>query len=268
MKKRLDVLLFERGLFDSREKARAAIMEGRIYVEGALLDKPGMPVSACAAIEVRGGDCPFVGRGGLKLQKAIMDFDISLKGLVCMDVGASTGGFTDCLLKNGAAKVYAVDVGYGQLAWKLREDPRVINIEKCNFRYFDPSSIEDRIDFMSIDVSFISLALIFPVAVKVLSDRASVVCLVKPQFEAGRSEVGKNGIVRDPAVHEEVIKKTIGAAARNGLFAEGLCWSPLKGAKGNIEYLLYLNKHEAVSYNINDACIHHIVADSHAELDK
>ena len=249
MKERIDVLLVNKGFFPSREKAKAALMAGLVSVDGALFDKPGMTVDTEAEITVKGDTCPYVSRGGLKLEKGLDFFDISPAGLTCLDIGASTGGFTDCLLSRGAAKVYAVDVGYGQLDYKLRIDPRVVNIEKCNFRYMDDSLIPEKIGFFCCDVSFISLGLIIPPAVPLLADDASGVVLIKPQFEAGRDQVGKKGIVRDPEVHRQVIAKVIAMAEHNGLAAAGLTHSPVTGAKGNIEYLLYLNKAPGMGYN-------------------
>lgn len=269
MKERLDVLLVNKGFYPSREKAKTAIMAGLVFVDGQISDKAGMSINIDCDITVKQDICPYVSRGGLKLEKAIDLFSIDLKDKVCMDVGASTGGFTDCMLMNGAAKVYAVDVGYGQLAWKLRSDSRVINIEKCNFRYFDQSRVDEEIDFMSMDVSFISLKLIFPVATKLLKDGGSILCLVKPQFEAGRQQVGKNGIVRDINVHVEVIEKVISYARENELIARNLTFSPITGAKGNIEYLLHLNKQKNIGYNMSykdSFDVAEVVQTSHAEL--
>ena len=217
-------------------------MAGIVFVEGQRIDKAGTTVDREAVIEIKGEDCPYVSRGGLKLEKAMEEFGFDVKGAVCCDMGASTGGFTDCMLQRGAGKVYAIDVGYGQLDYKLRTDERVVNMERTNIRYMDTDLILEPVDFISIDVSFISLGLILPVAEKVLSDDGNVLCLVKPQFEAGREQVGKNGIVRDPAVHKEVIKKVCGYAEDLGLSPAGLTYSPVKGAKGNIEYLLYLKR--------------------------
>jgi len=269
LKERLDVLLVKKGFYPSREKAKSAIMAGLVFVDGQISDKAGMSINIDCDIKVKQDLCPYVSRGGLKLEKAIDLFSIDLKDKVCMDVGASTGGFTDCMLMNGAAKVYAVDVGYGQLAWKLRSDSRVINIEKCNFRYFDQSQVDEEIDFMSMDVSFISLKLIFPMATKLLKDGGSILCLVKPQFEAGRQQVGKNGIVRDINVHVEVIEKVISYARENELIAKNLTFSPITGAKGNIEYLLHLNKQKNIGYNMSykdSFDVAEVVQTSHAEL--
>ena len=264
-KERLDVLLVKKGIYQSRERAKASIMAGVVYVDGQKSDKAGNMVDENAEITVKESICPYVSRGGLKLEKSMKEFDISLDGTVCMDIGASTGGFTDCMLKNGAVKVYAVDVGYGQLDWKLRTDERVVNMEKCNIRYLDVDAIPDKIDFISIDVSFISLKLVLPVASKLLGDSGSLVCLIKPQFEAGREQVGKKGIVKDKKVHQEVIERVFGFAAANGFTPRGLTYSPVTGAKGNIEYLLYLSKSEGLSYNIS--CIHELVDNSHRELE-
>ena len=262
MKERLDIILTERGIFPSREKAKASVMAGLIYVDGQRTDKPGTPVDTKAEISVKEDLCPYVSRGGLKLEKAIEVFGFSLDGKTAADIGASTGGFTDCMLKNGARKVFAIDVGYGQLDWKLRNDSRVINMEKVNVRYLDTGTIPDIIDFISIDVSFISLKLVFPVASSLLSDDGSLVCLVKPQFEAGREQVGKKGIVRDAAVHAEVIAKVIGYGEDNGLYSHGLTYSPVTGTKGNIEYLLYMKKSPASSA----PDISTVVSASHGEL--
>jgi len=251
LKERLDVLLVEKGLFSSREKARASVMAGLIYVNGIMVDKAGNMTDPSAEIRVKEPLCPYVSRGGLKLEKAIQTFELDLAGKVAMDMGASTGGFTDCMLKNGASRVYAIDVGYGQLDWKLRNDPRVINMEKTNIRYLDPKSIKESIDFISIDVSFISLHLILPVASRLLKDNGKIVCLVKPQFEAGRAQVGKGGIVRDKNIHKEVIHNVIGYAAECGLYPMGLTFSPVTGAKGNIEYLLLLNKLTNISPDVD-----------------
>ncbi len=242
MKERLDILLVDRGFVASRERAKAAIMEGRVYIGGLRFDKPGTKVDVDSPLEVRGDDCPYVGRGGLKLKKAIDVFGLSLEGLDCMDMGASTGGFTDCMLQEGAKHVYAVDVGYGQLDYRLRQDQRVTVMERTNIRYMDTDLIKPRCDFASIDVSFISTRHMFPVANQVLHQQASIVSLVKPQFEAGREQVGKGGIVRDPAVHQTVIGQVIGYAMENGFCPYGLTYSPITGAKGNIEYLLYLKR--------------------------
>jgi len=265
LKERLDILLVKKGLCPSREKAKASIMAGIVYVDGQKSDKAGNMVDENADILVKSNICPYVSRGGLKLEKSMKEWDLNLANKICMDIGASTGGFTDCMLQNGATKVYAIDVGYGQLDYKLRIDERVVNMEKCNVRYLDPETIAEPIDFISIDVSFISLKLIFPVCAKVLADDGQIVCLVKPQFEAGREQVGKKGIVRDKNVHREVIENVIRYAEDNGFYPVGLTFSPVTGAKGNIEYLLALSKTENVCYNVS--CIQEVVENSHTELE-
>lgn len=239
-KVRLDIHLVESGHFDSREKARRAIMAGLVFVNGEREDKPGASIDPNAEIEVKGAVMPYVSRGGLKLEKALKEFNISLTGKTCMDIGASTGGFTDCMLINGAQKVFAIDVGYGQLAWKLRCDNRVVVMERTNFRYVKPEEIGEPIDFASVDVSFISLKKILPPAKYLLKQDGTMVCLIKPQFEAGRGKVGKKGVVRDPSVHAAVIDDIMHFAREEGFFAYSLSFSPIKGPEGNIEYLLYL----------------------------
>lgn len=255
-------MLTEKNMFPSREKAKASIMAGLVYVDGQRIDKPGTPVDENAEITVREALCPYVSRGGLKLEKALELFDFTLDDAVAVDIGASTGGFTDCMLQKGARKVFAIDVGYGQLDWKLRNDPRVVNMEKVNIRYLDMDTVDKDIDFISIDVSFISLKLVFPVAAQLLAETGSLVCLVKPQFEAGRSQVGRKGIVRDPAVHREVIENVAGYAADNGLYCHGLTYSPVTGTKGNIEYLMFLRKLPSDT----DINIEATVRSSHEEL--
>lgn len=262
MKNRLDMLLVEKGLFPSREKAKASIMAGIVYVDGQRVDKAGTPVHETAEIYIKQNICPYVSRGGLKLEKALEEFDFHLQDAVCVDIGASTGGFTDCMLQKGAKKVFAIDVGYGQLDWKLRRDERVVNMEKVNVRYLDVDTVDPDIDFISIDVSFISLKLVFPVAARLLGETGSIVSLVKPQFEAGREQVGKKGIVRDKNVHKEVIEKVIAYGAESGLYPHGLTYSPVTGAKGNIEYLLHLKKQPPE----NEISIEDIVYSSHEEL--
>ncbi len=239
-KERLDIILFKKGLFESREKAKASIMAGLVFVDGERADKPGTFYSEDCTIEVKGKPIPYVSRGGLKLEKAIAEFSIDLKDSICVDVGASTGGFTDVMLKNGAKKVYSVDVGYGQLAWELRNNPKVICMERTNFRYITKEQISEPLDFGSADVSFISLKLILPPLKALLKPFGKVVCLVKPQFEAGRSKVGKKGVVKDPKVHEEVINSVITSSLELGYSVAGLSFSPITGPEGNIEYLLYL----------------------------
>lgn len=242
-KERLDVLMVQRNLAESREKAKALIMSGIVYVNGQKEDKAGTSFEETVQIEVRGSTLKYVSRGGLKLEKAMSRFGVQLAGKVCMDVGASTGGFTDCMLQNGAVKVYAVDVGHGQLAWKLRNDDRVICMEKTNIRYVTPEDIGDRIEFSSIDVSFISLTKVLGPVKQLLTDNGQVVCLIKPQFEAGREKVGKKGVVREKSVHLEVIEMVSDYARSIGFGILGLEFSPIKGPEGNIEYLLYLQNY-------------------------
>ena len=242
MKKRLDMLMMERALAPSREKAKAFIMAGDVYVDGQKEDKAGTMFPETVKIEVRGNTLPYVSRGGLKLEKAMKNFDVTLDSKICMDVGASTGGFTDCMLQNGAVKVYSIDVGYGQLDWKLRNDERVVCMEKTNIRYVTPDDVADRIQFSSIDVSFISLTKVLTPVRNLLTDDGQIVCLIKPQFEAGREKVGKHGVVRDKDVHIEVINKVIDYAMSIGFEILNLEFSPVKGPEGNIEYLLHLQK--------------------------
>ena len=267
MKIRLDQYLVQHGLIQSRERAKAMIMAGVVYVNGQKADKAGDMVKEDAVVEVRGHDIGYVSRGGLKLEKAMQVFPLSPRGKVCMDIGASTGGFTDCMLQNGAAKVYAVDVGYGQLAWSLRTDPRVVNMERTNIRNVTPDQLDDPIAFFSVDVSFISLHHIFPVARAVTTPEAVGVCLVKPQFEAGREKVGKNGVVRDPATHREVLLRAMGYAVDNGFGVRGLDFSPVKGPEGNIEYLMFVEKSDTPAAPGEDAAAA-VVAASHQALDR
>ena len=267
MKKRLDLLMVERALAPSREKAKAYIMSGDVYVDGQKEDKAGTMFKETVKIEVRGNTLPYVSRGGLKLEKAMTHFGITLEGKVCMDIGASTGGFTDCMLQNGAVKVYAVDVGYGQLAWSLRTDERVVNMERTNIRYVTPEDLAEPIEFFSVDVSFISLHHIFPVAQRITTPDAMGVCLVKPQFEAGREKVGKNGVVRDPAVHREVLHNAMSYAAENGFVVRGLDYSPVKGPEGNIEYLMFVQKSDQPAV-LDDEAAAQVVAASHTTLDR
>ncbi len=262
-KTRLDVLLVERGLQESRQKAQATIMAGLVYVAGQKVDKPGTNVASDASIEVRGKALRYVSRGGLKLEKAMQTWPIMLTGKICADIGASTGGFTDCMLQNGAAKVYSVDVGYGQLDWKLRNDGRVVCLERTNARYLSHEEIPDTLDFVSIDVSFISLKLIFPALYALLADGGEVACLIKPQFEAGREKVGKKGVVRDPAVHLEVLENFLQYAKENHFTILGITYSPIRGPEGNIEYLGYLRKSEEPDGPYDLATI---VKESHEEL--
>ena len=267
MKERLDAAVVARGLVSGRDRAKGIIMAGQVYVDGQKADKPGQQVDESSRIEIRGETLPFVSRGGLKLEKAMETFGLSLEGMTCADIGASTGGFTDCMLQKGAVKVYAVDVGYGQLAWKLRTDPRVVNLERTNIRYVTEEQIPERLDFLSIDVSFISLSLVLPVAFRLLKPGCRMVCLVKPQFEAGRDKVGKKGVVRDPAVHREVIGKVLDAALALGFSPQGLTFSPVKGPEGNIEYLLLLQREgPAPAVTREDAA--RVVEGSHDRLDR
>ena len=263
MKERLDVILVNNGLASSRDNAKRTIMAGLVTVDGIVETKSGQKFDVDSEFKVKDKLLKYVSRGGLKLEKAIQSFSIKLNGCYAVDMGASTGGFTDCMLMNGALKVYALDVGYGQLDYKLRVDPRVINMEKTNIRYLDTTLIEEPIDFISIDVSFISLRHMFPVASKILKDTGAVMCLIKPQFEAGREQVGKKGIVRDSKIHVEVIENVISYASDNGLYPHGLDFSPVKGTKGNIEYLLYLRKTES-SEKISPQ---EVVNIAHGELD-
>ncbi|HAH78923.1 MAG TPA: TlyA family rRNA (cytidine-2'-O)-methyltransferase [Ruminococcaceae bacterium] len=241
-KKRLDCLIAERGLAESREKAKIAVMMGDAYVDGQKQDKPGTMLPETVKIELRGEKLRYVSRGGLKLEKALARFPVDLKGKTALDIGASTGGFTDCMLQNGAKKVYAVDVGYGQLAWKLRTDPRVVCLERTNVRYLTREQVPEPVDFFSADVAFISLKLVLPVARRFLAENGCAVCLIKPQFEAGREKVGKKGVVRDPQVHVEVVRDIVGFCLQNGFSVCGLTYSPVKGPQGNIEYLVFLQK--------------------------
>lgn len=268
LKKRLDVLLTEQGLAESREKAKALIMSGLVYADGQKADKPGDTFSETAALEVRGKGLPYVSRGGLKLEKAVAEFNLELSGLVCMDIGASTGGFTDCMLQNGASKVYAVDVGYGQLAWGLRNDPRVVNLERTNARYLTAEQVPEKIAFFSVDVSFISLTLILPALRPLLADDCRAVCLIKPQFEAGREKVGKKGVVRDKAVHREVIEKILDFSLQNGYSVLGLTFSPVKGPEGNIEYLIYLQRDDTPTKAPDVLDAEAVTEASHQELDQ
>lgn len=266
MKERLDVLLVNRGLAPSREKAKAMIMEGNVFVENQREDKAGSSFDINANIEIKGNTLKYVSRGGLKLEKAMTHFGIELTDKICMDIGASTGGFTDCMLQNGAKKVYAVDVGYGQFAWKLRQDERVVCMEKTNIRYVTPEDIADRLDFASVDVSFISLTKVLEPARNLLQDNGEMVCLIKPQFEAGREKVGKKGVVREKSVHEEVICKVIDYAVSIGFVVLNLEYSPIKGPEGNIEYLVYIKKAETGSASEID--VKTVVEAAHGELDK
>ena len=265
MKKRLDILLVEKGLAPSREKAKAIIMSGIVYVDNVKEDKAGSSFEEDANIEVRGKTLKYVSRGGLKLEKAMEAFGVDVENKVCMDIGASTGGFTDCMLQNGAKKVYSVDVGRGQLAWKLVTDDRVVVMDKTNIRYITPEDVEDKIEFASADVSFISLTKILEPVKEILTDDAKMVCLIKPQFEAGREKVGKKGVVRDKSVHVEVIQMIVDYVRSIGFGIIGLDYSPVKGPEGNIEYLIYLENNLDLDLEKD---IEEVVESSHEELDK
>lgn len=262
---RLDVYMVNKGMTESRERAKALIMAGQVYIDNQKCDKAGQQVDEDGAnVEIRGETLKYVSRGGLKLEKAMAEFPITLDGRVTMDIGASTGGFTDCMLQNGAKKVFAVDVGYGQFAWKLRQDERVVNMERTNIRYVTPEDIGEKIDFASIDVSFISLKLVLPVAKELLSEDGEIAALIKPQFEAGREQVGKKGVVKDINVHYEVVKNVLDFAKSIGFFAAGLSFSPIKGPEGNIEYLAYLKKRG--ENTVTDEIIREVVDKSHSTL--
>ncbi|MCC8028450.1 MAG: TlyA family RNA methyltransferase [Lachnospiraceae bacterium] len=266
MKERLDVLLVKRNLAPSREKAKAMIMSGNVFVDNQREDKVGTVFDESVPIEIHGSTLKYVSRGGLKLEKAVERFGLDLDGKVCMDIGASTGGFTDCMLQNGASKVYAVDVGYGQFAWKLRQDRRVICMEKTNIRYVTPEDIGEKLDFASVDVSFISLTKVLVPAKELLKDGAQMVCLIKPQFEAGREKVGKKGVVRDPAVHLEVAERILSFVRENGFFVLHLDFSPVKGPEGNIEYLIHIKKDKTgAGETVIDAAA--VVEAAHTALD-
>lgn len=267
-KERLDVLLVNKGFFSSREKSKSAIMAGLVWIDGIREDKPGTKVPVECEVEIKENINPYVSRGGLKLAKAISAFNINLTDKTCLDIGASTGGFTDCMPKNGATKVVAVDVGYGQLAWELRNDPRVVCMERTNVRYVKPEDIGFLSDFASIDVSFISLTKVLPAVLALLKDNAELACLIKPQFEAGREKVGKHGVVRDSAVHKEVIFNIINFAIASKLFIKELSFSPIKGPEGNIEYLLYTTKKENQDSKDINELVESVVAEAHNTLVK
>lgn len=257
MKERLDVLLVNGGFAPSREKAKVIIMSGKVFVNGQREDKAGSTFDPeKITIEVKGSTLRYVSRGGLKLEKALNEFPLTVEGKICMDIGASTGGFTDCMLQNGAKKVYSVDVGHGQLDWKLRNDERVVCMEKTNFRYMQPQDIDDVLDFASVDVSFISLTKILLPARRLLSEKGEMVCLIKPQFEAGRDKVGKKGVVREKKVHEEVIRKILVFARQVGFHVLDLAFSPIKGPEGNIEYLIYIRKNTDMDGEVADLTEH------------
>ena len=262
-KQRLDQLVYELGYTESRERAKTTIMSGLVFVNGQRADKPGMAVDPDAKIEVRGEALPFVSRGGFKLDKALKVFPVDPAGKICIDCGASTGGFTDVLLQHGAAKVYAVDVGYGQLAWKLRTDERVVNLERTNLRYIDETMIPEPLDLAVMDVSFISVRLILPAVKLLLKPGADYICLIKPQFEAGRDEVGKKGVVRDPKIHEQVVRDILDFAREIGFSLMGLDFSPIKGPEGNIEYICHLKNG---AYAVPEPNVEAVVAASHENL--
>lgn len=264
-KERLDVILVKKGLVRSREVARGAIMSGHVFVDGQKEEKCGAKFSLDCSIEVKEKQNPYVSRGGLKLHKGIEEFGIELNDKVCMDIGASTGGFTDCMLKHGASKVYAVDVGYGQLAWELRTDERVVCMERTNIRYLTPDKICEKVDFVSVDVSFISLKKVLPSAMELSKRDACMLCLIKPQFEAGREKVGKKGVVRDSAVHKEVIQDIAEFVVKNHFRVLGLDFSPIKGPEGNIEYLLYIKKNSDNECNIS-VMVDNVVCRAHESL--
>jgi len=265
VKKRLDVLLTEQGYADSRSKAQAIIMSGLVYVDGQKADKPGISYEETVALEVRGAVCPYVSRGGLKLEKALRDFGVKPEGYVCSDSGASTGGFTDCLLQQGAKKVFAIDVGYGQLDWKIRSDPRVVVMERTNIRYVTPEQLGEPLDLSVIDVSFISLKIVLPTIKSLLKDDGQVLCLIKPQFEAGKEKVGKKGVVRDKATHKEVLDHFVDLARELEFSILGLTFSPVKGPEGNIEFLAHLTKAPVEGICPDTAAV---VEQAHEILDK
>lgn len=264
LKERLDVFLTEQGYVETRSKAQALIMAGLVYVDGQKVDKTGFSVEVSQRVEVRGAACPYVSRGGLKLEKALRDFGVDVTNFVCSDSGASTGGFTDCLLQQGARKVFAIDVGYGQLAWKIRSDPRVVCMERTNIRTLTPESLGEPLDLSVIDVSFISLKLVLPVIYELLKPEGEALCLIKPQFEAGKEKVGKKGVVRDPSVHTEVLEAFMSTAQHIGFTLKNLTFSPVKGPEGNIEFLGHLSKAQALSVHPDAA---ELVRQAHEALD-
>ncbi|MEO2509241.1 TlyA family RNA methyltransferase [Clostridium paraputrificum] len=265
-KERLDILLVDRGIITSRERAKTSIMAGKVFVDGRRVDKAGEKVPVTANIEYKGEKLPYVSRGGLKLEKAMKNFPITLEGKVCMDIGASTGGFTDCMLQNGASKVFSIDVGYGQFAWKLRTDERVVCMERTNIRYVKPEDLGELVDFASIDVSFISLKKIMPATVDLLKDNGEVVALIKPQFEAGKEKVGKKGVVRDIEVHKEVVFGIIDYLLEHNLNVLGVSYSPIKGPEGNIEYLVYFTKDMGRESTFVREDVDKVVEASHTEI--
>ncbi len=262
---RIDQYIFEQGFAPSRERAKALVMAGQVYINGEKAEKPGQQVSQPAEIELRGEQLAYVSRGGLKLEKALQTFSAHPGGKVCMDIGASTGGFTDCMLQNGAKTVYAVDVGYGQLDWKLRQNPNVVILERTNIRHITKTQAPTPVDFFTIDVSFISLKLVFPAIVPLLSEHAEGICLIKPQFEAGRGQVGKNGVVKDRAIHQDVIKKCIQYASDNGLSCINISYSPIKGPKGNIEFLMHVTQQNHDS-TLDNQIVLDVVQQAHSNL--
>lgn len=265
-KERLDILLVDRGIITSRERAKTSIMAGKVFVDGRRVDKAGEKVPVTANIEYKGEKLPYVSRGGLKFEKAMKNFPITLEGKVCMDIGASTGGFTDCMLQNGASKVFSIDVGYGQFAWKLRTDERVVCMERTNIRYVKPEDLGELVDFASIDVSFISLKKIMPATVELLKDNGEVVALIKPQFEAGKEKVGKKGVVRDIEVHKEVVFGIIDYLIEHNLNVLGVSYSPIKGPEGNIEYLVYFTKDTERESTFVREDVDKVVEASHTEI--
>jgi 23S rRNA (cytidine1920-2'-O)/16S rRNA (cytidine1409-2'-O)-methyltransferase len=264
-KERIDILLVERGLADSREKAKKIIMAGVVLVDNERVDKPGTKVEIEKDIRIKGTPLKYVGRGGLKLEKAITEFSLDLNGKVALDIGASTGGFSDCMLQNGIKKVYAIDVGYGQLDWKIRSDPKVVTMDRTNIRHVTIEDIGELADFITIDVSFISLKLVLPVVKELLAEDGKVVALIKPQFEAGKENVGKKGVVKDKKVHREVIKSIYEHSKQLGLYFKDITYSPVKGAEGNIEYLAYLDKHNEDCIDI-ESILEKVVESSHEKL--
>ncbi|WP_194190299.1 TlyA family RNA methyltransferase [Clostridium chrysemydis] len=265
-KERLDILLVDKGIIESREKAKTSIMAGLVFIDGQRVDKPGAKVNIDSEIEFKGKKLKYVSRGGLKLEKALKEFPLTLEGKVCMDIGASTGGFTDCMLQNGAKKVFSVDVGYGQFAWKLRTDERVVCMERTNIRYVTPEDIGEKIDFASIDVSFISLKTIMPATINLLGNEGEVVALIKPQFEAGKGKVGKKGVVRELSIHKEVVYGIVDFLLENNLNIINLSFSPIKGPEGNIEYLVYFTKDLNKETNFKREDVEEIVNASHNDI--
>ncbi|AVQ46861.1 TlyA family RNA methyltransferase [Clostridium botulinum] len=265
-KERLDLLLIKKGIFQSRERAKASIMAGEIFIDGNRVDKCGEKIKESANIEFRGEKLPYVSRGGLKLEKSIKNFGIDLNEKVCLDIGASTGGFTDCMLQNGAKKVFSIDVGYGQFAWKLRVDPRVVCMERTNVRYVTSEELGEKANFASIDVSFISLTLVIPVVKDLLDEKGEIMALIKPQFEAGREKVGKKGVVRESSTHKEVVDKIVQFAKKLDLNILNLDFSPIKGPEGNIEYLIYMTKNKGINSDFQEDYIDYIVNKAHNNL--